>query len=71
MNNHFKVKIYIVTILFVIPGIKSVYLQTMAEGLWQVDNKPESIAIKEGKIVSFLSLQWYSDEKNPVLLLRV
>jgi len=43
----------------------------MVDGLWHVDNKPESIAIKEGMIVSILSIQWYSDEKNPVLLLRV
>jgi len=43
----------------------------MAEGLWHVDNKPEFIAIKEGMIVSILRIQWYSDEKNPVLLLRI
>ena len=71
MNNHFGVRFNILTILFAISGIKSVNSQTMAEGLWHVDNKPEFIAIKEGKIVSILRIQWYSDEKNPVLLLRI
>ena len=61
-------KIKILTIVFVILGISSLHSQTFVEGLWYLDNKPVSIAIQEGKIVSIQHIQRLTDEKNPVFI---
>ena len=49
-------------------GIDSLYSQTLIEGLWYLDKKPVSIAIKEGKIVSIQHIQRLTDEKNPIII---
>lgn len=61
-------KFKILTIVFVTIGINSLHSQTLVEGLWYLDNKPVSIAIKEGKIVSIQHLQRLTDENNQVFI---
>ena len=56
-----------VAILFAL-GINISYSQTRIEGLWYMDKKPVSVAIKEGKIVSIERIGKLSDERHPVYI---
>jgi N-acetylglucosamine-6-phosphate deacetylase len=68
MKSVLMLKINLLIAIFFVLGINVLYSQTRVEGLWYLDKKPVSVAIKDGKIVSIDRIGKLADERHPVYI---
>lgn len=67
MNDVLKLFLFLLFLLM-IPMVNISYGQSKIEGLLYLDQKPVSIEIKDGLIVSIKSIPTLSDESNPLII---
>ncbi len=68
MKSVLMLKINLLIAIFFVLGISVLYSQTRVEGLWYLDKKPVSVAMKDGKIVSIERISKLTDERHAVYI---